>query len=459
MEFPIPSHQHATVYRRQVKPVSSGEYLPEPAVSFYSPPMPWRRYQAFLFPAGLMLALFLVYFHAIPRSFNTTYENRRFFDSDGEFIVRQFRQNSYYTHNDHLLYHVAARGLHRYPHALGLGTNPVRIHLFMSSLAGALGITLLFLAGQRLLSRPQALAAALAIGGCSGWWFFSSTIDTYLPCLAASILALILALRTLDHPSRVLHAAMGAAMGLAFLFRTDSFLLVSLGLVFLDRKNRRWSFFFSAAIAGLVVAGAGYALLAHRFYGIPWTEIPAWAMGGFDRPETRSQQTWGQWSNLSVSNIGLALVNQLFYTIALPHMASTRSTAWWSTYTGAGQIVQFIILIVWIGTLALSIRHVVGRWKDGSAQAALVFAVASTWMVSRTIFYAWWDPADPFLFAVMILPAFWLLLVLALQAVNASGSARLIRLGTIATMLLAIIIGLHNVRYLIIPFRKLCEPG
>src|SRR5215470_20118179 len=64
---------------------------------------------------SLLLALplfavaLVVYMSALPASFNTQYENRIFFDSDGEFIVRQFRQGSSYTHNDHLLYHVLAK--------------------------------------------------------------------------------------------------------------------------------------------------------------------------------------------------------------------------------------------------------------------------------------------------------------------------------------------------------------
>ena len=53
--------------------------------------------------AVLLFAVVLVmYANALPASFNTRYENIDFFDSDGEFITRQFRESSIYAHNPHL---------------------------------------------------------------------------------------------------------------------------------------------------------------------------------------------------------------------------------------------------------------------------------------------------------------------------------------------------------------------
>ena len=54
-----------------------------------------------------------VYWISVPHEFNTVRENRRFFDSDGEFITRQFREGETFTHETHLLYHVIGSELYQ----------------------------------------------------------------------------------------------------------------------------------------------------------------------------------------------------------------------------------------------------------------------------------------------------------------------------------------------------------
>ena len=79
--------------------------------------------------ALLFVAMLSVYGYSVPGSFNTVEENRRFFDSDGEFITRQFRQGRTFTHNDHLLYHILGKWLFTHAENIpGIRKDPVSSH-------------------------------------------------------------------------------------------------------------------------------------------------------------------------------------------------------------------------------------------------------------------------------------------------------------------------------------------
>lgn len=405
----------------------------------------------------LILVCFAVYQYSVPRSFNTVYENRRFFDSDGEFIARQFNAGSTFTHNDHLLYHVVARTLHNHPHALGLGTNPVRIHMFLSSLFGALAVGLAYAAAFRLTGeRLRSCAVALLCAVSAGWWFFSSTIDTYMPCMFFCLLSLALALGTFTHQSPLAHAGLGAAMGLAFLFRTDSFLLLPLGLVYLFPPNRRWRHVMACALTGLVVAAGGYALLAHSFYGVPFEAIPAWAVGGMGRPEATVEQSWGQWANLTPANMALALVNQLFYTVLLPGLSDTRNVLFWHTYQAS---TWATFAFVFASLSILFCRFTLAAWRAGNktqVQTRIVWGMVLLWVAARTLFYCWWDPFDPFLFAVMSLPVLWVAALCGSSAIALDEKSQRGRHGVaIWLFLVSAAVCFHNVAGMILPLRQL----
>ena len=106
-----------------------------------------------------------VYWVSVPTEFNVVRGNRSFFDSDGEFITRQFRQGRTFTHNDHLLYHLAARAFHDgAAERLPARRDAVRVHKLLSVGAGALGLGLLFVIGYQWLGHWLALLPALRGG-------------------------------------------------------------------------------------------------------------------------------------------------------------------------------------------------------------------------------------------------------------------------------------------------------
>ena len=72
--------------------------------------------------------------------------------------------------------------------------------------------------------------------------------------------------------------------------------------------------------------------------------------------------------------------------------------------------------------------------------------LVAAWILPRVLFYCWWDPGDPFLFAVLSLPGLWLI-AFAFACLGRHGS----QLGNhrwILVLLLAIAVWLHNAHVL-----------
>ncbi len=408
--------------------------------------------------ALLFVVATTVYWKSIPHSFNTIYENKRFFDSDGEFIVRQYRQGKTFTHNDHLLYHIAAKAVQQHSASFpSLKGDVVRSHKLLSVVAGALGLVLLYLMGLHMTSRhlPAALGA-LFVGGTSGWWFFSATIDTYLPCLCISTATLWAAMALLRKPSLRGSAALGALAGLAFLLRTDSVLLGILGLALPGRDRGVGARIGVAAAAALLVGIGGYFILAHGCYGIAWRDVLAWAQGGIHRPEAAVERAWGVAANLSGRNILKVLTNHACYAALIPIVAKTQDPNLLQTYSVSGMIALALYVTIMLSAVAYIVVSIRGAISTRSPLTLILPAIAVLWLTTRVLFYAWWDPRDPFLFAVMSLPALWLLLMLgAQQAYHVHEASRAMVWAIPATLLiLTSLVWVHNLRLLIIPLRS-----
>lgn len=369
----------------------------------------------FLVPLVLFIGFAAIYAHSIPGRFNTVHQNRKYFDSDGEFITRQFVQDKIFTHNDHLLYHILAKALYKAIPALEESGDAVTPHKALSVFFGALGVVFLYLFGflvtkQFLLS----LLCAMCFGGTAGWWFFSATIDTYIPCLSVSIPVLGLAMLALKgRGTRLMSLGIGIMAGLAFLFRTDSVLLIFMSAYLIRNQKTFIRDGIMAAIAGVMVGITGYAVLSHLFYDIPInvTAMSEWITGAMLRPES-TERIWGVATNLTMPNFALMLVNQCFYTILIPGLMSTREPAFYSAYSLSG----WVSLLLWMATILTALYHIGSRICRGSGSdrcfSIITAALAFIWFLSRLLFYTWWDPRDPFLFAVMAMPALWIIVLL-----------------------------------------------
>ena len=121
-----------------------------------------------------------------------TFQERQF--GDGSPITRDFLDSlgtgGVWTH---VLYFPVARALER---LLEPG-NPVRALELTSLLGGACGAGGVFLVARAFgTDRFRALAAALLLGTCPAWWFFSTTIEVlglHLACVSLCALAVLLA--------------------------------------------------------------------------------------------------------------------------------------------------------------------------------------------------------------------------------------------------------------------------
>lgn len=398
---------------------------------------------------ALFLILGWIYSISIPDRFNTVYENRRFFDSDGEFITRQFRQGKTFTHNDHLLYHVLATVLYRNaPFIPGLVQDPVAVHKPLSVVAGSVAVVFLYYAGLALgASTGMAVAGALLAGGCAGWWFFSATIDTYMPSLAASCLALWAILEWVRAPRIAWLLTAGVGAGLAFLFRTDGFLLAPLGLALLAHRTTFWrNAAILAAVVALVGAG-GYVWLAQRFYNVPPAKVADWALHGMKRPEAKREKIWGVAKNLTAKNFRRVIANHVFYTVLIPHVEGTADTKTMRHYLRPRALAP---LLLYLGATGWGLAGWARRmFASSSASAALIAGLALMWILPRIIFYTWWNPFEPFLFAVMSIPGWWLLWI--------SGAASLSNSRWYPVCFWAACFGvwMHNLYTMILPFNAL----
>jgi len=405
----------------------------------------------------LFIVTATVYWKSIPHSFNTIYENRRFFDSDGEFIVRQYREGKTFTHNDHLLYHILGKAVQQHSGAIpSLNGDIVRSHKALSVLAGGLGVALFYLMGLSMTSRHlPAVLGALFAGGCAGWWFFASTIDTYIPCVLASSAALGAAILVIKKPSLHASAALGALVGLSFLFRTDSVLLAVLGLSLLSRREGIFARIGVAAAAAILVGVVGYFVLAHACYGVAWGDVPQWAQGALQRPEASKKQLWGLAENLSRHNITKVLVNHVCYTAVFPKLATTHGTNIVKAYSPSGLAMLACYAAVMLTAGGYALSRIRSGIRDHNWAVLILAATVLLWVAMRILFYSWWDPRDPFLFANMTIPAIWLLLMLgAQQAYVVHDGSRLSEWGIPVVMLvLTGLVWAHNLRLLVIPLR------
>ncbi len=403
----------------------------------------------------LFSALLIIYWISVPNAFNTVRENRRFFDSDGEFITRQFRQGKTYTHRDHLLYHILGTLLYQSADSITtLSRDPVIVHKILSVFFGAAGITLLFLIGLKLNGQiVPSLLAALFVAGSAGYWFFSATIDTYIPALCCSILTLGAALLALREDKTMYYIVWGSAMGLAFLFRTDGVLLASSGAAFFGSRKPIWRKLLLVILFGAIVAIGGYMVFAHHFYNVPFKDIPAWSTGYGERQEAGSD--WGILANVTWKNLQLGLVNQQFYTILLPGLESTRDSRIYKMmaelrYGTPALMIYLTFLILLLGSVLF---RVVTYLKHQQWAKTIPVVLAVLWFFSRTLFYTWWNPYEPFLFAVMSIPALWLLCLFVLQDDTKNTYLYYARL--LGILLITTLVWLHNLLHFMLPLRAL----
>ena len=236
---------------------------------------------------------------------------------------------------------------------------------------------------------PRAsLASAVLLGGTAGYWFFSATIDTYIPHLWAAMVALLLALKCLRDQHLVDYGWLGLAVSVAFLFRTDAALLATLGIVaFADRPTPSRACCRLGMCAGVVVVigFGGYALLANVFYGVAVENVFSWMLGFGARPEV-SKGVWGTIHNLTAHNLFLTMLNHLGYAVVIPGVENTRSIRAFDHYAALGPgLISWMVSLVTGVVMAFGLAATATRKDAGHVR--WVLALVAAWIVPRVAFY------------------------------------------------------------------------
>jgi len=194
---------------------------------------------------------------------------------------------------------------------------------------------------------------------------------------------------------------------------------------------------------------------------VPWLSVPAWALGVFNRAEV-AHQHWGVAANLTAANFRLVLANHGLYAMLLPELTATRSPHGLAALCGspAGLVALASYLVLALLVLG-SMTQSMARWlRHGAWRNLIPVLLAVFWFVPRIVFYTWWDPHEPFLFAAMSLPALWLCLLHFFGddgpvsvTPEAPGPRRPYRV--LLVLIVAAVIWGHNLVTMIIPLRSL----
>ena len=181
------------------------------------------------------------------------------------------------------------------------------------------------------------------------------------------------------------------------------------------------------------------------FYDIPIKDIPAWSLAISERGEAR--EIWGVLGNINLENIKLAGINHLYYTILIPGLMSTRDSHIFEAMNqlplGEWIIIfyTFFLLLIVGNSIFVFIKNI----KHGLMTESIVILLGYIWLISRIIFYTWWDPYDPFLFAVMSIPVLWLFLLIFLN------KGKLSTLRLVLALVMVILVWSHNYLHIINP--------
>ena len=115
------------------------------------------------------------------------------------------------------------------------------------------------------------------------------------------------------------------------------------------------------------------------------------------------------------------MLNHLSYAVVIPGLENTRSIRALDHYAALGSgLVSWAASVLMGLLIAMGLAATAARKNAGHVR--WVLALVAAWIVPRVVFYCWWDPVDPFLFAVMSLPGVWLI-VFGFAAYS-GGSAR-----------------------------------
>jgi hypothetical protein len=294
---------------------------------------------------------------------------------------------------------------------VGLDGDPLVVMEVLNSIAGAVGVALLWLLVRRVVPGPGSRLAAAAACGLTafayGYWWYSVEVEVYLLSTLVLIASLMLAQRAARTGTAGAFALLGAAHGLAVLGHITNVLVAFVALAALlvvrrlvpGRAVVRAALAYAAAALAVVVPAYAWAMLGAGLTGRQ--EIVAW----FD-----DYPSMGEWGNATAESLpkaafgaGRALVGGHFgfsfsavqdlLVKALPD-SDLREEVY--LVRGLSPVVAVLLsllaLVAFAGVAVLALRWL--RRPDLPADARLLARLCLAWFVPFALFFTWWEPEN-----------------------------------------------------------------
>jgi len=350
------------------------------------------------------------------------------------------------------------------------GIDPLHALQVMNALAGALGLSVLFLVLRRMLldtapegsrgrySTAIAAVSAAVLGLTFGWWIASTDGRPYIPPITPLLGAFYFAYRMAKTGSSWSAAGFGGMLGITVLLHQSHglFLIVGIAAVMLAPTNLKARFQLVGLVflSLLLVAGIPYSLVIRLRDTQTVSEAVAWAL---------TYAKLGVWWDFDI----ISNLPKDYYALRHVFLAEVPENVGKFSFmliAAADVIMIFSFLFVLLGLTDRILgycqrqRHrrvherLLGGYKGGSVgelkertDPMFIFNVlAVTWIISYAAFFTVWTPGF-FPFWIPVAAA----LVMLVVVNSSSGSAR--RLVLTVTIIAAVSLGIINLWFYILP--------
>jgi hypothetical protein len=319
-----------------------------------------------------------------------------------------------YFHPHHLLYNAAAAvWLVSWKEALP-GADAVMLISWMNGVFGALsiGVVFLLLRHRAMLDRVQAVLGALLPAASFGVWFYSVTIEVYIPALMFLLAAFYLLTDTRKTTGSL--TAAGLMHGCAMLFHQVHILFAVPAMFVLLRA------IFAAKERverlRLLRAGIGYVIACMLVTVVPYLVIGAGALGHSTPREfmawllgyAMEGKYWHALGVMTIVHVSIGFVRSIiggdfFFAIdamldliqwALPtkwmadQRFAVRNMPAWMAWTLVGAFALFV------GAMLVQLVRLIRRYERPAPELAGHLMVTVVFFVTYSLFFVFWEPSN-----------------------------------------------------------------
>jgi hypothetical protein len=319
-----------------------------------------------------------------------------------------------YFHPHHLLYNGAAALWLGFWKGMLPGADSVMLISWMNGVFGALsiGVVFLLLRHRAMLDRVRAMLGALLPAASFGVWFYSVTIEVYIPALMFLLAAFYLLTDT-RKTARVFIAA-GAMHGCAMLFHQVHILFAVPALFVLlrgimsakenDERLRVTKAGLGYVIAATLVTAAPYLVIGAGILGHSTpSEFMAWLLG-----YASEGKYWHAPGVTTVVHVAIGFVRSIvggdfFFAIdaLLDLIQRALPTKWMADQRFAVRNMPPVMawtlalaFVVFAGIMLFQLVRMLRRGKRSVPAATSPMAVTAVFFVTYSLFFAFWEPSN-----------------------------------------------------------------